>query len=100
MINEAWISQLLKLTSSQERLRILAYLAEQDREVISADISEATGIKATTLGRMLRELEDAGFIHADLPPNRRKGRTLRYTLNRAAITDVLKTSAQHLGAKL
>lgn len=100
MNNDEWLHSLRSLTSSKERLMIMHFLSEQDKGVFSATIAEETGIKATTLSRMLRDLEDLGFIHGDLAPSERRGRAVRYTLQPARIRTVLKDAAKHLNVKL
>lgn len=100
MTSDEWLHSLRSLTSSKERLMIMNFLSEQDKGVFSSTIAEETGIKATTLSRMLRDLEDLGFIHGDLAPSERRGRAVRYTLQPARIRTVLKDAAKHLNVKL
>lgn len=100
MPTDEWLHSVRSLTSSKERLIIMQFLSQQDAGVFSSTIAEKTGIKATTLSRMLRDLEDLGFIHGDLAPTERRGRAVRYTLNPARIRTVLKDAAKHLNIKL
>ncbi len=62
------------------RLAVLRYLAHHG-PALRTDIQAATAIATPTLGSHLTVLEEAGAITADLPPQRRRGRTLHYQLH-------------------
>lgn len=100
MQKDEWIYTLRSLAASKERLLILQYLGRQETGVFSSKIAEQTGIKATTLSRMLRELEDLGFIHGDLPAAERRGRAVRYTLQPNRIRTTLRDAAASMSVKL
>lgn len=100
MQKDDWIYTLRSLAASKERLLILQYLGSQDTGVFSSTIAEKTGIKATTLSRMLRELEDAGFIHGDLAASERRGRAVRYTLQPNRVRSTLRNAAASMHVTL
>ncbi|WP_193072770.1 ArsR/SmtB family transcription factor [Brevibacterium sp. FME37] len=100
MQKDDWINPLLRLAGSKERLLIISFLASQKEGVHAATISTETGIRQTTLSRMLRELEDLGYIHGDLAQNERRGRAVRYSSQPTHIRAVLRHAATALGVKL
>lgn len=100
---DAWISDLRRLAGSEQRLRLLTILAEQDKPVYHREILEALHergwtINPTAVSRMLRELEEAGYIAGDLDKQVRRGRTLHYTVNRAALSKLLTAALTALRA--
>lgn len=97
MHNDKWIDPFLRLAGSRERLLILGFLASQKHGVHSATISTETGIRQTTLSRMLRELEDLGYIRGDLAPDERRGRAVRYRIQRTRIRAVLTKAGDAMG---
>lgn len=100
MQTDDWINSLLRLAGSKERLLILSFLGTQKQGVHAATISTETGVKQTTLSRMLRELEDLGYIHGDLAQAERRGRAVRYSIQPSRIRGVLRDAATGMGVKL
>ena len=94
---DEWIVQLRNLTGGEQRLRVLAILAEHDTPIYHEDIRDTFttldwNFHPTGLSKVLRELETDGYITGDVPQDRRRGRAVRYTLNRDAINKVFNAA--------
>lgn len=76
----------LKAVSGNARLLILRFLLAHPESTRPA-IMEASGMSAAGTRTALLELEESGYISADVDGNKRNGRTVRYTANRALLTD-------------
>lgn len=76
---------------SREDLAILAFLGSVEA-ALSPEIAEVTQMAKMTVHRHLVDLEDLGLIRVDTPQGARRGRTVRYSLDRvrtAAMIDSL-----------
>ena len=76
---EAYIKRsvkILKLLSEENRLRIMLYLAKEERAFVS-EMSEDLELNQTTLSHHLSLLR-----HADLLTTRREGKNIYYEINR------------------
>ncbi|MEA9986083.1 hypothetical protein [Subtercola sp. RTI3] len=76
-----------KAVSSSSRLATIRYLFDFPGARRS-DIVSATGMSAAAARTALIELEEFGYVTADVGVPR-NGRNVRYTVNRAALTDDL-----------
>ena len=76
-----------KAISGTSRLRTLRFLLDSPGST-RTQISEGSGISTTSLQPTLLELEQLGYVSANIE-GPRNGHTIRYTANRAAITDDL-----------
>lgn len=63
------------------RNRVIRFLRTNPGSYRS-DIVEGTGLKEPTLQNQLEALEKAGIVDADVPHGKRRGRSVRYSLNK------------------
>lgn len=79
---------------SREALAILAFLGRVE-SAGAPEVCVALGMASNTVHGHLRQLEAVGLIDVDTPAGSRRGRTVRYALNRratAAVADKLKAA--------
>ncbi len=79
---------------SREDLAILAFLGSVET-ALSSEIAHATQMATMTVHRQLVDLEDVGLARVDTPPGARRGRSVRYSLDRvqtAAMIDSLRVA--------
>lgn len=80
---------------NRARLSVVRFLQENGPS-LRADIAETTGIANPTLGHHLSELERIGAVSADLSPERRRGRSVRYAANEDALRQLIAVSEDYL----
>lgn len=68
---------------SREDLAILAFLGRVE-SAMAPEVCDALGMALNTVHGHLGRLESLGLVHADVPAGSRRGRTVRYALDRAA----------------
>ncbi len=84
---------------SREDLAILAFLGRVE-SAKAPDLCDALGMALNTAHRHLDLLEALGLIRVDTPLGDRRGRTVRYSLDRAATASALaKMKAALLGGR-
>jgi len=79
---------------SREDLAILAFLGSVET-ALSSEIADATQMATMTVHRHLVDLEDLALARVDTPQGARRGRTVRYSLDRvqtAAMIDRLRVA--------
>ena len=79
---------------SREDLAILAFLGSVET-ALSSQIADATQMATMTVHRHLVDLEDLGLTCGDTPHGARRGRSVRYSLDRAqtaAMIDSLRVA--------
>jgi DNA-binding transcriptional ArsR family regulator len=89
-------SRALRAISGPTRMRTIRYLAEHPDSTAPAIIR---GTGAAAVHAALGELEDLGFVRADIPAGERHGRTVRYQLDGARLrgaVDDLHAWLRHL----
>jgi hypothetical protein len=96
-MNNAWIDDLLTFGGSRSKLRLLTVLAEAQKplylgEVIDAFASREWHTNRTYLSKLLNDLEKSEFVTADIPPDQRAGRAVRYGINAHNIHQVLSAA--------
>ena len=69
-----------QIARSAARTKIVRYLHEHPDSYFAA-ILDATEGSAGSLGRHLRDLEAASIVVADLPPDLRRGRSARWSVD-------------------
>jgi DNA-binding transcriptional ArsR family regulator len=74
---------------------IVRFLAHVDRAQLS-DLLEGTGIQRGTLSLHLKELEQVGVIVGDLAPDRRRGKSVNYSLDKARLEELFRAHMQFL----
>ena len=77
-----------QIARSADRTKIVRYLHESPGSYFAA-ILEATAGSAGSLGKHLRDLEAAGIVVADLPPELRRGRSARWSVDAAHLKRLL-----------
>lgn len=80
---------------NRARLSVIRFLQENGPS-LRADIAEATGLANPTLGHHLSELERIGAVTADLPPDRRRGRSVRYAADKRALRQLITISQDYI----
>lgn len=80
---------------NRARLSIVRYL-EENGASLRVDIAEATQLANPTLGHHLAELERIGAINADLPPERRRGRTVRYSISGQRLRELMSAPEAYI----
>ena len=61
-----------------------------------SELSSATGIKPGTVSQALAELEALGIVHGDISVEERRGRSVRYSLDRKEYGDLYSSYAAYL----
>ena len=97
MSNDTWIEALLAFGGSRSKLRLLAVLADAQRPLYLGEILDSFAARAwrtnrTYMSKMLNDLEKGEFVTADIPPDKRAGRAVRYGLNAETVHRVLTTA--------
>lgn len=82
------LNDFIAVFGNRARLSVVRFLQENGPS-LRIDIADATEIANPTLGHHLSELEALGVINADLPPARRRGRTVHYSANEKAIRELM-----------
>lgn len=75
------IEQIFGNRARNDIIRVLA----GEEQMTYGDLRDRVGIRDSTLHRHLRALEEYGVIIADLPPGKRQGRGVRYSIHRARV---------------
>lgn len=78
-----------QIARSDGRTAVVQYVRRHPGAYFSV-IQEATGIPVGSLGKHLRDLETAGVVTGDLPPDVRAGRTVRYTVDDGRLRALLR----------
>jgi len=74
---------------SREDLAILAFLGSVT--ALSSEIAEVTQMAAMTVHRHLVDLEDLGLIFGGTPQGARRGRSVRYSLDRVRTAAMIES---------
>lgn len=74
---------------NERRATVIAILANSDDGAYLSEVAEAAGLPGPTAWAILNRLEVQGFVSGDIPAGRRKGRSVRYSLNREEVFGVL-----------
>ncbi len=88
------LEKAVRAFGSREDLAILSFLASVD-SAMAPEISDALLMALMTVHRHLGLLESLGLIRVNIPAGARRGRAVRYTLDRpatAAAVDEMKTA--------
>ncbi len=75
---------------SREDLAILAFLGSVET-ALSSEIAEVTQMATMTVHRHLVDLEDLALIRVDTPQGARRGRTVRYSLDRVRTAAMIES---------
>ncbi|MFC8598969.1 ArsR/SmtB family transcription factor [Isoptericola sp. NPDC057191] len=59
------------------------------------DVVTRTALPRSTVAPHLAELEQLGVVGADIPPGQRQGRSVRYSVTRARVAELLTTWVTH-----
>lgn len=89
------IDRFISVFGNRARLSIIRFL-QANGPSLRIDISEALDMAKPTLGHHLAELEELGVLNADLPPERRRGRTVRYSVNQGAVDELLQAPQNYI----
>lgn len=73
------IALVVEVMSNAVRTEILRVLAQ--KPLTAVEISQLTGVVHSSIHRHLVLLEDAGLVHTDHEPHRRRGREIRWTVD-------------------
>lgn len=73
---------------SVSRVDVMRFLNKNGRST-TAEILEGTGLRGNTARKALRELEELGFVTADLPADGRSGHVVHFQPNTAEVTAAL-----------
>ena len=79
---------------SREDLALLAFLGSVET-ALSSEIADVTQMATMTVHRHLVDLEDLGLVRGNTPQGGRRGRSVRYSLDRvqtAAMIDSLRAA--------
>lgn len=87
------LSQVLSLTGSETRLRIL-YLLEEEGELCVCDLSDVLQMTMPAVSQQLRKLRDGGIIQS-----KKVGQTIFYSLRQEHMA-VIKPLFSHLKSRL
>lgn len=91
----AEIDRFISVFGNRARLSIIRYL-QAHGPALRIDIAEALNIAKPTLGHHLAELEELGALTVDLPPERRRGRTVRYSINNSVVDELLQAPQHYI----
>ena len=72
----------VEMVGSRARTEILRLLAERENADFKT-LCDELGFVPTSIAKHLRDMEKMGVILADLPSGQRKGRYVRYSIDRA-----------------
>jgi len=75
---------------SREDLAILAFLGSVET-ALSPEIAEVTQMATMTVHRRLVDLEDLGLARVDAPQGARRGRSVRYSLDRVRTAAMIES---------
>ena len=84
------LEDFITVFGNRARMSIIGFLL-QSGPSMRVDIAKGTEIAIPTLGHHLADLERIGVLDVDLPPERRRGRSVHYSANRGRL-DELKTA--------
>lgn len=90
-IMDAYISAF----GNRARITIIKYL-QTNGPSLRIDIAKETDLPNPTLGHHLSELERVGVVKGDLPPEMRRGRTMRYSLDPQRIAELLAVPGDYI----
>lgn len=85
----------LRVFSPPSRILILVELMKEG-PLLRADLIDRLGMGSVLVGRTLGDLEDLGIVEADLPPGKRRGRSVKYSVNAAIYTAAAATHRRFL----
>ncbi|WP_159796651.1 helix-turn-helix domain-containing protein [Puerhibacterium puerhi] len=74
------VDALGQLARSSDRILLVRHLRAHPGDYF-ASILETTGISSGSLAKYLHELEAQGIVTGDLPPEHRRGRTVRWSVD-------------------
>lgn len=78
----------IEVLGSSARLELLRFIAKNPGSHFGRISDGVPGLGQTSLGRHLRALEDAGVVNVDLPPEERRGRSPRYTIESGRLDEL------------
>lgn len=84
----ALVDVAIEVLGSSARLELLRFIAENPGAHYGRITEGVPGLGQTSRGRHLRALEDAGVVSVDLPPEERRGRSPRYTIEAARLDEL------------
>lgn len=85
---DAELYALSQIARSCDRTKIVRYLRENKGIYFSAIVA-GTSINPTSLGKHLSELERQGILVADIAPEERRGRSVRWSVDVARLRRIL-----------
>ena len=80
---------------NRARITIIKYL-QTNGASLRVDIAQETGLPNPTLGHHLSELERVGVVKGDLPPEMRRGRTMRYSIDPQRVDELLAVPGDYI----
>lgn len=83
------VSQLFKVLSDPNRLRILSYLSEGEQNVTA--ISETLAMEQSAVSHQLKLLRERHVVKS-----RREGKTIYYSLDDHHVIDILNQTFNHI----
>lgn len=89
------LEHFIAVFGNRARMSVVRFL-EKNGPSLRVDIAEATGIANPTLGNHLAELERIGVVEADLPVERRRGRTIRYSVSEKALRSLMSAPEAYI----
>lgn len=90
----------MEIIGNPAKSQILKFLSANPGAYFGLIQNALPEMNVNTLARHLRSLEEAGVIDLDLPRGQRRGRTPRYTVNRAAVVDMTNEWLAYLDMNL
>lgn len=89
------LEDFIAIFGNRARLSIISYLLKSGPSM-RVDIAKGTEIAIPTLGHHLTDLERIGVLDVDLPPERRRGRSVHYAANRERLDELKMAHEQYL----
>ncbi len=72
---------------SEPEHTVLVVLRHRKGPVIARDVAEELGVSQAWISRMLRRLEERGYVHREINPNDRRAATISMTDSGCAVVD-------------
>lgn len=89
------LESFIHVFGNRARMSIIRFLLDNG-PALRVDIAEATRLSTPTLAGHLTELERVGVVHVDLPPEQRRGRSLRYEADGEALRTLLQVPSAYI----
>lgn len=90
-----YLEDFINVFGNRARFSVISFLL-QSGPSLRVDIAKGTGLAVPTLGHHLSELERIGVLDVDLPPERRRGRSVRYSVNRPRVDELKSAHERYL----